>query len=100
MNKVIPIVAGALRIVPRNLEKGLEELEQWENWNHPDYSIAEISQNAENWNWEESWRPEKTCCYSDSSKSPPTNTGVKNLLKFTLVRNKSGQRLFAQNHFL
>ena len=35
-------------------------------WNRPEY-------------WEESWRPEETCCHSDSSeKRLPTNVRVKN----------------------
>ena len=29
--------------------------------------------------WEESWRPEETCCHSDSHEGPSANAGVKNL---------------------
>ena len=28
--------------------------------------------------WDESWRPEETCCLSDSSEKPLANTDVKN----------------------
>ena len=28
--------------------------------------------------WEESWRPEKACCHSDSCERPSANPNVKN----------------------
>ena len=32
---VIPIVAGVLRMVPKGVEKGLDELKMWKNQVHP-----------------------------------------------------------------
>ena len=42
--KIIPILVGVLGTVPKNLEKELMGLEiRWENRNHQDKGIAEIS---------------------------------------------------------
>ena len=54
---------------PQRLGKGTERNEnQMEDWDHPDYRIVENS-----------WRPEKTCCPSNSSEISPPDTRVKNL---------------------
>ena len=44
---VIPIVVGALRMVPKSLEKGWRVGNQRKNWDHPGYSIVENGQNTE-----------------------------------------------------
>ena len=70
---VITMVAGTLGTVPKELEKGLEELNikgriktiQTRTLLKSEYS-------------EESWKSKETCCLSDSSERPPINAGVRN----------------------
>ena len=68
---VIPIVISAGGTVTKGLVKGLEDLDirgqsKLQNYGYrPEY-------------WEESWRLEKTCCYSDACERPSTNADVKN----------------------
>ena len=45
---VIPIVVGALRTVPKGLEKGVGIVRNWrKNRDHSDYNIIQISQSTE-----------------------------------------------------
>ena len=44
---IIPIVIGVLGTIPKELIKGLEDLEIKGRRDHPDYSISRISQNTE-----------------------------------------------------
>ncbi len=71
---IIPIVIGAFGTLTKGLLKGLEDLEvggrvetihQQYYWKRPEY-------------WEESWRPEETCCHSNSSERPSAYADVKN----------------------
>ena len=45
-------------------------------WDEPEY-------------WEESWRLEETCCYSDSRKRSLANPGVKSLLGIIIIINRT-----------
>ena len=72
-NTVILIVISTFGMVPRSLERGLEELESVDEprpsklqhcWDRLEY-------------WEESQKPKETCCLLDSSERPSANAGVK-----------------------
>ena len=74
---IIPIVIGAFGTVTKGLLKDLEDLEVvgwvWQHyWERPEY-------------WEVSWKPEETCCHSDSSEEPSPNTDVKNSLRDEII---------------
>ena len=71
---IVPIVIGAFGTVTKGLLKGLRtweladewRLSKWQHyWERPEYRG-------------ESWRLEETCCHSNSSEEPSTNTDVKN----------------------
>ena len=63
---IVPIVIGALGTITKGLLKGLEDLEVG--------GRVETIQVTEA--WDESWRLEETCCYSDTSEKPSANAGV------------------------
>ena len=65
---IIPIMIGAFGTVTERLEQGLEDFERVDEW-RPSKQLHY---------WEESWRLEETCCYSNSSERPSANTDVKN----------------------
>ena len=78
----------------RNCPQGLEERtggkeNQWKNY---DYRLQHCWDRLNN--WEESWRPEETCCHSDSSQRPPTNAGVKNSLIIIMIIIVTGTFFF------
>ena len=72
---ILQIVIGAFSTVTKGLLKRLEDMEiggrvettQKHFLERPEY-------------WEESWRPEKICCHSNSSERPTANAVVKNSL--------------------
>ena len=59
-----------LGTVSKGLEKGLKEMKIR-------VRIRNIQTTSKY--WEESWRPEVTCCLSDSFKRPPAYASVKNI---------------------
>ena len=61
---VVPIVAGALGMTPKGLERIMEELEIWGRIETIDHNIVKILEY-----WFESYGHEETCCRLDSSKS-------------------------------
>ena len=68
---VISIILGALGTV-------LKDQNSWRVNEKSRPSKLQFCQDQPEY-WEKSWRPEETCCHSDSSESPPVNTGMKNL---------------------
>ena len=75
---IATIVIGAFGTITKGLLNGLEDLEVGGRvdtikllhyWERPEY-------------WEESWRLEETCCYSNSSERPSANADVKNSNSF------------------
>ena len=68
---VISIILGALGTV-------LKDQNRWRLDEKSRPSKLQFCQDQPEY-WEKSWRPEETCCHSDSSESPPVNTGMKNL---------------------
>ena len=70
---VIPIVVGVLGMVPKGLEKRLEELEP------PDHSIVKINKNI--WKIIETWG----YCHLDFNEKFPVNTGMKHSMKCKII---------------
>ena len=70
---MIPIVVDALGTVLKSIERKLEELEiiGCTKPSRPQHCIDQLKY------LKESWRLEKTCCYSDSSERSPDKAGVK-----------------------
>ena len=70
---IVPFVIGALGTITKGLLKGLEDLEV--------SGRVETIQMTASWeqpeSWDESWRPEETCWYSDFGEKPSANTDVK-----------------------
>ena len=52
----------------------------WKNWKSVGESKPFRTQHCEDQQeyWDESWRPEETCCYSDSTERSQANFDVKN----------------------
>ena len=68
---VIPIVIGAVGIIPKGLERS------WKIWKLDNKLRPSKLQHC--WDhWEESWRPEETYCLSNSIKRPSVNADGKN----------------------
>ena len=74
----IPIVIGTVKRPSKICEgywrgwKSEKESRRQHCWDRPEY-------------WEESWRPEETCCHSISSERPSTNAGVKSSLGVIII---------------
>ena len=71
---IMPIVIGALDTITKRLLKGLGDLEV--GGRVETIQTTALLRRPES--WDESWRLEETCCYSNSSEKPSANTDVKN----------------------
>ena len=75
---VIPVVIGALGMIPIGLVKRMEKLEirgrteTLQTTVLPEY-------------WEDHWRPEEIYCHSDSSEIPSVYAGGKNLQEIIII---------------
>ena len=71
---MIPVLIGAVSTINKGLLK-----RDWKTWKkgYPNYSIVKILELCR----EESWRPEESCCHSDSCEKPSAYSGVKNSQK-------------------
>ena len=67
---VIPNVSDVFGSIQKSLEK--------RDWKLEEESMPYWPQHYQDWleYLEESWRPEGTCCQSDSSERPSANAGV------------------------
>ena len=78
---VIPIVTDVLGTVTKGLVQALgvleikERMETIQTTDQPKYR-------------KDSWKPEETCCHSDSREKPLANAGVKNSQKSIIIMKK------------
>ena len=72
---IVPIVIGALDTITKGLLKGLHR------WERPQ-------------SWDEFWRPDETCCHSDSREKPSANTDEKNSKEVNNSTNNKMSILF------
>ena len=71
---IVPIVIGALGTITKGLLNGLEDLEV--GLRVETIQMTALLRTARI--LDESWRPEETCCHSNSSVKPSVNADVKN----------------------
>ena len=91
---VTPIVVWALGTFSKDLEKRQEELKTEEE---SKLSTPQQCKNHREY-WGESWRPEKSCGRSGSSKRPIDSVGIKNMHEINESNNSSNISLSYWNN--